>query len=180
MNHVRVRVLIALSMILIMVLANAGCLSVETVREALLFNPPEREVVYWKVTPPPVDVFWEANSMVPADTYSCTETFKVKEGARWLKVSYTIELPSTWIGEREILNYTIYFNPEVALRLRMPNSDIYWELNITEGDANTLPIMIPQSGIWTLRIEARGYGMEIGGVKSRDTVWVVVDLYEPK
>ncbi|MCK5415303.1 MAG: hypothetical protein KAJ35_07970, partial [Thermoplasmata archaeon] len=61
----RVRVLIALSMILILVLANAGCLSVDTIREALLFNRPERDVVYWKVTPPPVDVFWQADSVVP-------------------------------------------------------------------------------------------------------------------
>ncbi len=167
-------------MILILVLANAGCLSVDTIREALLFNRPERDVVYWKVTPPPVDVFWQADSVVPADTYSGTETFKVRDGARWIRVSYTIELPSTRIGEREILNYTIYFNPEVTLRLRMPNNEIYWELNITEEDANTLPIDNPQSGIWTLRIEARGYGMEIGGVESRDTVRVVVDLYEPK
>ena len=167
-------------MILILVLANAGCLSVEALKGTLLFDHPDREVAYWKVSPPPVDVFWEADSVVPADTYSATETFKVKEGARWIRVSYTVELPSSLIGEREILNHTIYLDPEVTLRLRMPNNEIFWELNITEGDNDTLPISNPRSGVWTLRIEARGYGMEIGGVESRDTMRVVVDLYQPK
>ncbi len=68
----------------------------------------------------------------------------------------------------------------MTLHLRMPNNEIFWELNITEGDSDTLPISNPQSGVWTLRIEARGYGMELGGVESRDTLRVVVDLYQPK
>jgi hypothetical protein len=171
---------LTLLLILFLVLGNSGCLSIESVRDALLFRTEEPEVVLWKVTPPPVDVLWEANGLVPADMFSSTETFKVKEGARWVKVTYTIDLPSALLGEQKILNYTIYFEPEVTLRLRMPNNEIYWERNFTLSDSNTFTIQSPGDGIWTLRIEARGYGGEAFGLEARDTLWVVVDLYEPK
>jgi hypothetical protein len=163
-----------------MVLASSGCLSVDAVKDLLLLRREEPEVVYWKVTPSPVDEFWEAESVVPADTYSTTATFKVKDGARWIKVSHTIELPSAIIGDQLPINLSIVFEPEVILRLRMPNNDIYWERNFTETDSGTFTIQSPQQGIWTLRIEARGHGIDIGGAEYRDTLRVVVDVYEPK
>ena len=176
----RARTLLATILVLFLVLGNSGCLSVESVRDALLFRQEEPEVVYWKVTPPPVDVFWKADKVIPAASYSSTETFKVKEGAKWIKLSYDIKLPSAALGEQKFLNYTIYFEPEATLRLRMPNNEIYWERNFTLTDSNTFTIQTPGDGIWTLRIEAKGYGGEVLGLEVRDIVWVVVDLYEPK
>lgn len=169
-----------LLLILFLVLGNSGCLSIESVRDALLFRTEEPEVVLWKVTPPPVDVNWRASGLVPPDSYSSSETFKVKEGARWVKLTYTIDLPSSLLGEQKILNYTIYFEPEVTLRLRMPDNEIYWERNFTLSDSNTFTIQSPSDGIWTLRIEAKGYGGEAFGLEARDTLVVLVDLYEPK
>jgi hypothetical protein len=163
-----------------MVISSSGCLSIEAVKDLLLLRQEEPEVVYWKVTPSPVDEFWEASSFLPADTYSTTATFKVKDGAKWIKLSHTIELPSAVIGDQIPLNLSIVFEPEVTLRLRMPNNDIYWERNFTITDSGTFTIQSPQSGIWTLRIEARGHGLEAGGAEYRDTLRVVVDLYEPK
>ncbi len=169
-----------LSVVLVMVLASSGCLSVDAVKDLLLLRQEDPDVVYWKVTPSPVDEFWEAQALVPADTYSTTATFKVKDGAKWIKVAHTIELPSALIGDQLPLNLSIVFEPEVTLRLRMPNNDIYWERNFTETDAGTITIQSPQSGIWTLRIEARGHGIDVGGAEYRDTLRVVVDVYEPK
>ena len=137
-------------------------------------------MVYWKETPSPVDEFWQASNLFPADTYSTTATVKVKEGARWIKVTHTIELPSAVLGEQIPFNLSIVFEPEVTLRLRMPNNDVYWERNFTQTDSGTFTIQSPLSGIWTLRIEARGHGIEVGGAEYRDTLRVVVDLYEPK
>ncbi|UCC93046.1 MAG: hypothetical protein JSW25_10385 [Thermoplasmata archaeon] len=176
----RARTLLSLSVVLIMVLASSGCLSVDAVRDLLLLQREDPEVVYWKVTPSPVDEFWEADSLFPADTYSTTATFKVKDGAKWIKVSHVIELPSAVIGDQLPLNLSIVFEPEVTLRLRMPNNDIYWERNFTTTDSGTITIPSPMSGIWTLRIEARGHGVEAGGAQYRDTLRVTVDLYEPK
>ena len=176
----RARTLLSLSVVLVMVLASSGCLSIDAVKDMLLLRQEEPEVVYWKVTPSPVDEFWEAATLIPADTYSTTETVKVKDGARWMKVSHVIELPSAIIGEQLPINVSVVFEPEVTLRLRMPNNDIYWERNFTETDSGTFTIQSPQSGIWTLRIEARGHGIDIGGAEYRDTLRVVVDLYEPK
>jgi hypothetical protein len=127
-----------------------------------------------------VDEFWEASSLFPPDTYSTTATFKVKDGAKWIKVSHTIELPSAIIGDQIPLNLSIVFEPEVTLRLRMPSNDIYWERNFTESDSGTFTIQGPQPGIWTLRIEAKGHGLEAGGAEYRDTLRVLVELYEPK
>jgi len=164
---VRARTLLTLSVVLIMVFPSSGCLSIDA-------------VVYWKVTPSPVDEFWQASSLFPADTYSTTATVKVKDGAKWIKVSHTIELPSAILGEQIPINLSIVFEPEVTLRLRMPNNDVYWERNFTQTDSGTFTIQSPQSGIWTLRIEARGHGIEVSGAEYRDTLRVVVDLYEPK
>ena len=97
-----------------------------------------------------------------------------------MKVSHTVELPSAIIGDQNPLNLSIVFEPEVTLRLRMPNNEVYWERNFTESDSDTLPVQSPLPGIWTLRIEARGYGMDVGGAEYRDTLRVVVDVYEPK
>jgi hypothetical protein len=163
-----------------MALASSGCLSVDAVKDLLLLRQEEPEVVYWKVTPSPVDEFWEAETIFPADTYSATKTFKVKDGAKWIKVSHNIELPSALIGDQIPGNNSIVFEPEVTLLLRMPNNVVYWERNFTETDSRTFTIQGPQSGIWTLRIEARGYGIDIGGAEYRDTLRVVVDVYEPK
>ncbi len=167
-------------LVLFLVLGNSGCLSVESVRDALLFRQDEPEVVYWKVTPAPVDVFWRADRVVPAAEQIFTEPFKVKEGAKWIKLSYDIKLPSAALGEQKILNYTYYFEPEVKMRLRKPSSEVYWERNFTLTDSNTFTIQTPSEGIWNLRIEAKGYGGEVLGLEVRDIVWVVVDLYEPK
>jgi hypothetical protein len=145
-----------------------------------MFQQKEEDLVYWKVTPPPVEEYWEASQVIPADTYSVTKTFKVKDGAKWIKLIYDIELPSSLIGEREILNYTIYFDPEVTLRLRTPTNEVLWERNFTDADSNTIPIQGPAPGIWTLRIEAKGYGGEAFGIESRDKMRVLVELYEPK
>ena len=169
-----------LSLTLLLLVGHSGCLSVESVKDALLFRQGEPEVVLWKVTPPPVDELWEADSVVPADTFASTNTFKVKEGARWVKVTYTVDLPSAMLGEQKILNYTIYFEPLVTLRLRMPDNTIYWERNFTSSDGNAFTVQTPDDGIWTLRIEGKGYGGEAFGLEARDTLWVVVDLYEPK
>ncbi len=163
-----------------MVLSSSGCLSVDAVKDLLLLRREEPEVVYWKVTPSPVNEFWEAESLVPADTYSNTATFKVKDGARWIKVTHTIDLPSAVIGDQLPINLSIVFEPEVILRLRKPDNEIMWERNFTETDSGTRTIQSPQQGIWTLRIEARGHGIELGGAEYRDTLSVVVDVYEPK
>lgn len=176
----RARTLLTLSVILILVLASSGCLSIDSIKDLLLLRQEEPDVVYWKVTPSPVDEYWEASSLLPPDTYSTTATFKVKEGARWIKVSHNIELPSASIGDQIPINLSIVFEPEVTLRLRMPNNDVYWERNFTVSDSGTFTIQSPQSGIWTLRIEAKGHGLEAGGVPYRDKLVVVVDLYEPK
>jgi hypothetical protein len=163
-----------------MVLSSSGCLSVDAVKDLLLLKKEEPEVVYWRVTPSPVDEFWEAQTIVPADTYSDTATFKVKDGARWIKLTYTIELPSALIGDQIPINLSIVLDPEVTLRLRMPNNEVYWERNFTDSDTGIVPIQSPMKGIWTLRIEAKGYGIDIGGADYRDTLRVVVDVYEPK
>ena len=179
-NNVRARTLLTLSVILILVLASSGCLSIDSVKDLLLLQREEPELVYWKVTPAPVNEYWEANSLFPPDTYSTTATFKVKEGAKWIKVEHNIDLPSAIIGDQIPLNLSIVFEPEVTLRLRMPNNEVYWERNFTVTDIGTFTIQSPQSGIWTLRIEAKGYGLEAGQADFKDTLSVVVDLYEPK
>ena len=176
----RARTLLTLSVILTLVLASSGCLSIDSVKDLLLLQEEEPEIVYWKVTPSPVDDLWKANSLFPPDTYSPTATFKVKEGAKWIKVDRNIQLPSAVIGDQIPLNLSIVFEPEVTLRLRMPNNDVYWERNFTVTDSGTFTIQSPQSGIWTLRIEAKGYGLEAGTVEFNDALHVVVDLYEPK
>lgn len=163
-----------------MVLASSGCLSVDAIKDLLLLQKDEPEVVYWRVTPSPIDEFWEASSLFPPDTYSATKTVKVQDGAKWIKVSSKIELPSAIIGDQIPINLSIVLEPEVTLRLRMPNNDIFWERNFTETDSRTFTIQSPQSGIWTLRIEAKGYGIEVSEQPYRDTLSVVVDLYEPK
>ena len=109
-----------------------------------------------------------------------TEPFKVKEGARWIKLSYDISLPSAALGEQKILNYTVIFEPEVKIRMRMPSSEVIWERNFTLTDSNTFTIQTPAGGIWNIRIEVKGYGGEVLGLEIRDIVWVVVDVYEPK
>jgi hypothetical protein len=162
-----------------MALASSGCLSVDAVKDLVLLRQDEPEVVYWKVTPSPVDEFWQAETVLPADSFSASKVVKVKDGAKWIKLSYTIELPSALIGDQLPGNNSILLDAEVTLQLRMPSNDIYWERNFTETDSRTFTIQGPQSGIWTLRIEARGYGTELGG-GFRDTLRVVVDLYEPK
>jgi hypothetical protein len=169
-----------LSVVFILVLASSGCLSIESVRDAILFRQDDPEVVYWKVTPSPVDEYWEADGLFQADTYSTTATVKVRDGAKWLKTEFNIDLPSATIGDLVPVNTSFIFEPEVTLRLRMPNNVIYWENNFTKSDSGTFTIQGPQPGIWTLRIEARGHGLEAGGAKYRDTLSVVVDLYEPK
>lgn len=176
----RARTLVVLALTVMMLVGNSGCLSVGSIRDALLFRRAEPDVSYWKVTPPPVDELWEADSVIPADTFASTNTFKVKEGARWIKLTYTVDLPSAVLGEQKIFNYTIYFEPLVTLRLRMPDNTVYWERNFTSSDGNAFTIQTPADGIWTLRMEAKGYGGELFGLEARDTLWVVVDIYEPK
>ena len=170
----------ATTLVLFLVIGSSGCLSVESVRDALLFRQDEPEVVYWKVTPAPIDVYWRADSVVRADEKIFTEPFKVKEGARWIKLSYDISLPSAALGEQKILNYTVIFEPEVKIRMRMPSSEVIWERNFTLTDSNTFTIQTPAGGIWNIRIEVKGYGGEVLGLEIRDIVWVVVDVYEPK
>jgi hypothetical protein len=172
--------MLTMSVVVMMVLASSGCLSIDAVKDLLLLRREEPDVVYWKVTPSPVDEFWQASSLFPADTYSTTAPVKVKDGARWIKVSHVIELPSALLGEQIPINLSIVFEPEVTLRLRMPNNEVYWERNFTQTDSGTFTIQGPQPGIWTLRIEAKGHGIEVGGAEYRDSLGVVVDLYEPK
>ena len=174
----RGRTLLVLVAILILVPGLSGCLSIHSIKESLLYQKAEPEVVYWKSTP--VEEYWEASQVIPADTLSKTHTVRVKDGAKWLNVMYDVDLPSALVGERKILNYTIYFNPEVTLRLRTPDNDVYWERNITEAESNSFKILGPSPGIWTLRIEATGHGGEALGIEARDKLRVVVDLYEPK
>lgn len=176
----RARTLLSLSIVLVLVLPTSGCLSIEAVKDLVLIRQEEPEVVYWKVNPAPVDEFWEASSFPLADVYSHTDPFKVKDGAKWLKVSHNIELPSSVIGDQIPINLSFVFEPEVTLRLRKPDNVVYWEHNFTQSDSDTFTIQSPQPGIWTMRIEAKGYGIEAGTTEYRDTLRVVVDLYEPK
>jgi hypothetical protein len=164
--------------ILVLVPGLSGCLSIHSIKESLLYQKAEPEVVYWKSTP--IEEYWEASQVFPADTLSKTPTVRVKDGAKWLNLKYDVDLPSSLVGERQIANYTIYFNPEVTLRLRNPYNVVYWEDNITETESDDFKILGPSPGIWTLRIEATGYGGELLGIEARDKLRVVVDLYEPK
>jgi hypothetical protein len=167
-------------LVLLLVAGSSGCLSLVSIRDALLFQEEEEDLVFWKVTPPPVEEYWEASKLFPADTYAATKTFKVKDGAKWLSIDYDIKLPSSLLGEREIANVTIYFNPEVTLRIRTPDNEVFREWNFTDADSDNHKVQGPAPGIWTVRIEAKGYGGEAFGMEARDKLRVVVDLYEPK
>jgi len=164
--------------ILLLVPSFSGCLSIHSIKESLLYQRAEPDVVYWKTTV--IEEYWEASQVFPADTLSKTPTFRVKDGAKWINLKYDVDLPSSLIGQREIANITFYFNPEVTLRLRTPDNSVFWERNVTEGESDSFRILGPAPGIWTLRIEATGYGGELLGMEARDKLRVVVDLYEPK
>ncbi len=163
-------------MVVILVASTSGCLSVEAVKDFLLFEREEGPLVYQKTRA--LDFPWQADGFPVPDKLSHTANFKVKDGARYMDLEWDVNLISAFAADW--INLTDALDPMVTLRLRKPTGEIVWERNFTESDKDGRKFLSPEPGTWTLRMEARAYGGEAAGYEIRDSFSVVVELYEPK
>jgi hypothetical protein len=176
MDSVRARVPLAVAIVLVLLAANMGCLSIHGMRDLLVLKKPSAALVYHKTTP--VTFTWEANGIIRPDTMQETRNIMVKPGTRSLLLKYNIAIFSGQIAK--LLNMTLPTSPLVTLRLRAPTGDIYWEGNFSESKSGEVPAFGPSAGAWVLRMEARGYGIDQGSLSLHDMFHVEVELYEPK
>ena len=178
MDIVRARVPLVLAIVLVLLAANMGCLSIHGIRDLFVLKKPTAPLVYHKNQA--FVFFWEANGIARPDTKQDTRNVMVKPGTRSLDLIYNISIVSGMIARA--LNITLPISPLITLRLRTPAGDVYWEGNFTESENGDLKVLGPSAGMWVLRMEARGYGTKIEaiGLEVHDSFFVEVDLYEPK
>lgn len=117
---------------------------------------------------PLVEESWSADSFFPPDTYSMTHSLKVDADASGLVVLYNVELPSALIEEVPLPGTEIVFEPTITFRLRDPTNKIIFNITLNETDDGFQIITDPSPGLWTLRVEAKGYGADEFGVDFRD------------
>jgi hypothetical protein len=132
--------------------------------------PPEGEVL--------VDETWEADSLIPPDTCSDTYTLRLKEGVSRLQIRYEVNLPFSGLNGSDIppFNLSINFTPNFLLRLRGPDNEVVWNTTTNESETGTITLDATK-GVWTLRLEVRGYGLELGEMEFRDDVHVIVTVF---
>ena len=178
MDIVRARVPLVLAIVLVLLAANMGCLSIHGMRDLLVFQKPTAPLVYHKTKP--LSFTWEANGIARPDTLQETRNVMVKPGTRSLDLIYDVNILSGVLARA--LNVTLPISPLITLRLRTPAGDVYWEGNFTESDDDDIKVLGPSAGMWVLRMEARGYGGKIKaiGLEAHDSFRVEVELYEPK
>jgi hypothetical protein len=123
-----------------------------------------------------VEDLWEADSFIPPDTYSNTHGFRLKQGVSRLVVAYDINLPSIILNDTLPYPTNITINPSVTLRLRGPDNEIVWNFTTNETLEGDVPFTVTK-GVWTLRIEAIGHGLEEFELSIRDTALITVTAF---
>lgn len=123
-----------------------------------------------------VEDSWEATSVFPPDIYANTHSFRLEEGVRRIIVDYEIDLPSSDLPDDIGLPANLTFDPLVTLRVRGPDNEVMWESSMNESAIGEFSITATD-GLWTLRIEARGYGFDSLGVELTDRLYVSVTAY---
>lgn len=117
---------------------------------------------------PLVEESWSADSFIPPDTSSMTHSLKVDMDVTALIVLYNVELPSSLIEEIPLPEIAIVFEPNITFRLRDPTNKIIFNITLNETDDGYQIINDPSPGLWSLRVEAKGYGIDEFGVDFRD------------
>ncbi len=117
---------------------------------------------------PLVEESWSADSFIPPDTYSMTHSLWIDADASELVVLYDVELPSALIEEMPLPETEMVFEPAITFRLRDPTNKIIFNITLNETDNGFQMISDLSPGLWSLRVEAKGYGIDEFGVDFRD------------
>jgi hypothetical protein len=178
MEGVRASVPLAVAIVVVLLVANTGCISIYTVRDALVLKKSTKPLVY--VHTKALLRTWQANKLLTPDLLDESLNIMVKDGTKSLELTYNVSLVSGIIGRA--LNITLPTTPYVNLKLSTPSGDVIWEQNYTSTKEGKLPFLGPSAGIWVLRMEAKGYGGTVPGTKieAHDAFQVEVWLFEPK
>jgi|GEM_PF-3493344 len=180
---------ILLLAILTLVASTSGCIDIYYAK-SLLYKPPPKEIKYQIKIKGTLSGVWDVDLVSVAFSRSFDDfikegenTTEVINGTQFLVVDYSVifnELPE---GLQDILdkfNVTGLPDRYFKIELYSPDGKVFWTEEAYETTHNTSgKILTPQSGKWTVKIKAVGYGSKMTE-NFQDSFAVTVTVKEPK
>jgi len=151
----------------------AGCISLVPAREMMesLRTLPVVEETADKVNISHVfDSFDISQTLSP---HTADRVIKMDESVTDMQIYFRATMPTSgWTSD--ISNQVRY----VDAKLLRPDGSVYWEAYVTESKSpvNNFAEGPFEEGEWKLEVEARGIGIDVGGVAIKDDFVVIVTL----
>ena len=151
----------------------AGCISLVPAREMMesLREPPRENLTADKVNISHVfDSFDISQTLSP---HSADRVIKMDESVTDMQIYFRATMPTSgWTSD--ISNQVRY----VDAKLLRPDGSVYWEAYVTESKSpvNNFAEGPFEDGEWKLEVEARGIGIDVGGVAIKDDFVVIVTV----
>ena len=151
----------------------AGCISLIPAREMMesLRAPPKIEMTEAKVNISHTFDSLEFSELTAPITGQ--KTITMDDSAVQMQIYFRATMPTSgWTGD--ISNSVRY----VDAKLLRPDGSVYWEQHVTESKSpvDNFAEGPFEAGEWRLEIEARGIGIDIGGVAVKDDFIVIVTV----
>ncbi len=169
------RAILSLSAVILLFISStlAGCLSLVPAREMMesLRDKPQIEMTEDKVNIS--HVFDSLDISQTLSPYTADRIIEMNASANEMQIYFRATMPTSGFTS-DISNSIRY----VDARLLRPDGSVYWETHVTESKSpvDNFAEGPFDEGEWKLEVEARGIGIDVGGVAVKDDFVVIVTV----
>jgi len=160
---------------LLMVLSVSGCVDIYGSKDLFGRRGPAGKPVFKTVTKADAQHSFETKLTDPASlNYNYVKSFKVKNGAEWLKVRMSLVLVAIPFSFPGIVIPERYIHVKVV----MADGSIWVDARYTNSTQEEITALNPIDGPWSVTVDAVGVGkQQIAGYQ--DSVRVLITGFEP-
>lgn len=169
------RILVSISAVILLFMSStlAGCLSLVPARE-MMESLRDKPII--KMTEDKVNISHVFDSLDLSQSlspYTADRIIEMNASANEMQIYFRATMPTSgWTSD--ISNSIRY----VDARLLRPDGTVYWETRVTESKSpvDNFAEGPFDEGEWKLEVEARGIGIDVGGVAVKDDFVVIVTV----
>ena len=175
--NTKARLLLAAAACALMVMSTSGCVDIYGARGIFGGKEPPAPVVYKERLKAQVSHEFDTDPVDPGSwTFSGSDTATVKKGTQWLTIS--IQVTMIDIGSLNITLPFPTFERYVHVQVRGADGSIQHDNTYyVSTPPETLTLMSPIDGPWSIHADATGYGRAALGVA--DSFKVMMSVREP-
>jgi|GEM_PF-1534623 hypothetical protein len=171
-------------LIILFILSSTGCIDMGLMDAVLPHN--EKELPDYVITEK-ISISYQFNTSIPGTPSQLRKEFndrefRILEDTPWMKIEITVNLDKNDLLQEllKLLGTNLSLTRHVKIVITDPKSRVWYVRDFF--DTETMEpemVYLPEPGIWTLDVEAKGVGGEVEGFQLYDSFVIKIFTYEP-